>query len=1681
MSSYASLTAINRYRVVAPEEENEHLLSNLSGYERNAIRDEKKCRIHMIVSDEFSTRKVLYHDDFEQFVGRLEAPHRFSVCLTYELVHKLVFDFDCLGCKNLAPDSANRRCDTGVSAVKFVLKCLEDTVKEILGVSDLGNVMITMGKTHGIHVICNDINVDRCMYRYICDRISGKIDACIDGQRSAGELRLDEGCSSFVLPLGRNHTQCVRYYGIDRLTLCKNPDASDLCPVPTNIYPFYALKFVREADDAGDGTRSCEYYSALKEDEVERLRDGNLKKLKSYFRENDRSYVSNRESFERYKRDLKNAILPWALIKADKCYAMWLSVEHFPSVNEENKKGNDGDESKSRAGMSPLTRREEESDGPGVSKECFSYFDKEIDTRAGRAGFVDGSVVERFKHVKVMAGPFVRLNNAGQKTAARKYVLLEDMSNVRDVIYKNDIIPDRIWKMLLVEYFDSEIGDNKFVIAIMKYITSNDAIFDNREEFSDDQKLHIVSRIIANCSSYDFITGILNDIYGTYKKILSRLSDASLGSADDLVGEGNCDAYDFTFRGKDTGGETKFDEIKSNNYDVFSFCASLIYYHGARIKIDAVRCFLYYYNYINEDTLNKILSEFVDCNTMISLMFQTACARYTGRNTDKIEITTPAEMFKNEFKQIYYETDVDDDDDEDDEDHTDGRKGAGGSLEERVNDSFGLEDEVTAFNRKRKNARDDYGRKKKRSKRKKKVCSRELIKTLKKYFWRPFTLNGIPYMYNGNEYEIASSTYRMVCDALKCTQSTFQDINNAKKFEQRHGRNFLYNTNFYYESIKAPALLNVVLKIRETACGGINSLLHRSYFNTGASMRSDIDTYDLVVDALNALGEMENDINRSSFRFVLTQPVVPLKIEEDAKIKGFLENTEYGFIALNVKDYNRCLDVLEKGQHPSIDALLNQIICLNDNEKCKEKYLKCFSVINSLIQIVLVRVLNRTTALSEENVDVEQIIRALFGKESASQIGWTAFQNRGRDRRVSQRRPNAGGIGTSDAAVNVAGKPQNRGDPVPLFIDSSKGNRFLSGGDDNDDADAANDLPRMRKDEPLSANGIVDLNTRIKWIFNRNKNKLSTVINGANDAAVKNTVYSIAERFAAIFDEQTEVKTSDEDETRCLDNEDKDFEYYSKDDAVHRGVFDKKRKAQMLFKLNALAADAIVRENFLTLVKAFEDEAKIETLCRYARRNVVKLPFRLKLASFLIAVHFFKRLPNWKLSDVPCYKKMTTMFRRGGENSSGGGNDDDIQIIPENMIAMIRDVRFQVIRWLYIVADKCVPFDFFTGFQNEQRDGLLRKYICKQERKYPRARDMLSRQNHRDEQFNSVLLTLTYLYYMCSFDVDTLILILKLILSIEFPGQWLKLCVILCGHRHAGKSKLLDILTEYSKASASFKEPSDSNKENQPGFALYISNMILIQDEIASLSNNFKKIISESKIDFRNNMGNVFASIYALSKLWYTCNTLPKCPYDSAVIDRVLHIMVESWHEEITNGEVAQFRYFSHEDRKRIYDYSRTDAGSICSQLLLTNEGSLPFVFLQKETKILIASTINESAIKSGLYYISMFFSWFYFVKDIHKPVDIDIKNLPSLPDQWRQQWLARNTYFKWKNSVKITVRDGCDTKVSADLILASLKNHAEDYNASVQMINTFNEEFGRYYNKKDNTYTVSIDMNKLL
>lgn len=1585
------ISLINKYESL-DKEVKEHLLENLLNNGREN-RSNQEDRIHLVISKEYNTKKNFKHSDFEKFVNELQNPHEFSVCLTYELVHKLVFDFDCLGCKNTK--NTNEKCKSQFP--RKIIVCVENTVKRILGLEQINNIIITRGNTHGVHLIFTDINVDRCMYRYLCKEIIAAIN--LEYLSSNSTICLDEGCTSFVLPFGRNHIKIFQYINekeVKSLPL-ENIKATDLSPIPTKILPFYSLKYTTNDED-DDNVQSCELLTYLNDIQMEKLKDSNVRNLKSFFYSHTAHYIHDVKSFAIYKEDFFNAILPWALVRKQKMYCMWLFkeaqqemlVDNYQFVEKKN--------------LNILTQES------NMQKCRFPYFDKNVDASKSNNGFVDdGNVLEIEKTFTVMSGCFIRFNNDGKETTSRKYILLEDLKNVRKVIYFDDVIPKAIWNMILIEYFDTEIEDNKFVMAVIGYITATDD-FDSKY-YTRDEKIVIMQQIIKNCLTYDLFTGVLNDIYGTYKKIITKISNTSLEDETAAMSVQDInDISNLNFYGNEVDN-SKYNELKMKNYDIFSFCASLIYHHRDFMPSIAVQYYLYYYNYVNEDTLNKIISEFVDSNIMISLTFQMACARFTKE--EKITLTTPAEMFKTTFKHLCYEIEQEDEETE----NTD---------TQRVNNLSFDDGHVTYGKRKSFSAINNPSSSKRL---KKKIVSRDLIKNLKKYFWRPFTLNGIPYMYNGNEYEIASSTYKMLCDTLKCTHSVFQDIFNAKKFEQRHGRNFLYKTNFYYSSIKVPAVLNVVLKIRETTCGGINSLLQRSYLNTERPQRSDIDVYDVVVDGLNALNDIEIDLNKSSLRFILTQPVVPLKIEEDQNVKDFFAEKEYGFIALNVKDYNMCMNILEKNKNQDyIEKILNQIILIDEN--CT-KSMKYFSNINSLIQILIICVINETN-ISEDCLDVQEIIHALFGKTGGAQIGWNIFEN----------------FDSKTKSISVTETDPSSSNNVINIITQS-----------NYDDDVNKDIKK-----------VVDLKTRIKWIFSRNMNNKTSSEESTNldNPTIKNVVYSLSEQFSKTIN-QKNVNENKEEINYCKEEE---FKYNSqRDNVTNIGLTDKTQKTQMRYKMNVLTLYSTIKKKFLQLVKYFNNDNGIDIICKYAEDNVKNgLPFRLKLASFLITIHFYKRLPKWSLDDVPCYRKFSTI------------NACDNPIIPNNMLHMIKDVRFEVIKWLYYIAEKHIPYDFFTGFQNEYRDNILKKYIMSRPEKYPRSNDLLNKSDIT--KFESVLLTLTYLYYMSTFDVETLILLLKLILSIEFPGQWLKLCIVLCGHRHAGKSKLLDILTEFSKSSATFKEPSESNKENQPGFCLYISNMILTQDEISVFSNTFKKIISESKIDFRNNMGNVFASIYALSKLWYTCNKLPECPYDSAVVDRILHFMVDFWHEEITNEEVAQFRYFTSPERRRIYEFSSKMSGDqICSKQILKNEGSLPFVFFQKETKIFITSMINENAIKAGLYYISTFFSWFCFVNDIHKPVDIDIRNLPPLANKWRQQWLTQtNLYHKWKADVKINSEDGCDTKIPVDLLRSSFRKYAgNDYNTFNQLLNAFKEDFGRYFNKKDNTYSLSVDMNKLI
>jgi hypothetical protein len=463
--------------------------------------------------------------------------------------------------------------------------------------------------------------------------------------------------------------------------------------------------------------------------------------------------------------------------------------------------------------------------------------------------------------------------------------------------------------------------------------------------------------------------------------------------------------------------------------------------------------------------------------------------------------------------------------------------------------------------------------------------------------------------------------------------------------------------------------------------------------------------------------------------------------------------------------------------------------------------------------------------------------------------------------------------------------------------------------------------------------------------------------------------------------------------------------------------------------------------------------------------NAQFIPNEVLLNSFIVTIHLIKRL-NWY-----GYKKQSPWPEE---------NEAFPNIITSNLIA---NRNWLIEQLLNLVAYKW-PFDFYIDDYSKRTQVFIDYFKNVKMPQYPylecTKKIFL---NDRSKAFTScfrpIMEALSYLIYMSGFNNNLLYYYLKIIHSIDWPGQWPKKMFLLFGEANAGKSKFAEILQLYGSKADTLNDIDSQVKNNKPETVIYYNNFLAIIEEISRLPTDFKRIISEAAISYRKNLGNNFMRGFALCKIFSTCNRIPPIDSDEeALFKRILVCPINHKHQDSADGMELKIRFMN--SSEQILWINKIDG----KKKNLIIDKALPFIGLNKFESIFPKSITHNRDIVLGLQLISFYFTYFYAFRSFTDPVNLS--NVPLVCEDAHADWLAKfSAYHKWKNEYKVTANDNVYTNSdnsTKGISVTEIDKSFTDFCARNGKIaekdklwTWFEREFGRYKTTEGN-YDITIN-----
>lgn len=915
------------------------VLSTFSHESKNAI---KPGKMYYLVSKIANQQRYIYFDSvptvFTRYVDDydlLYANHDWSCLLETETIHKFCMDVDC-GCPFCKNVPGHTKITPG--DIENVIAKIIDFINSRFGVDIMvlrSSYIVTVGSSHGFHIIFNEFFVDHFSYVQILNCIVENVKThCI----------IDVPYC-FPIGYGRGHNKIKKF--IDCQPTLEHVSFNELCPYVDVVagLKFYHFDFnVSEVCPENCVKLSDIPVKRKVNDTV--YRNPRVVQVEISHVNVDMSKLVLCSSPDKYYTECYSKfILPFSLavhvtfssqiqqfyniqspgVFQQTCDNITITDYVDTACNQLNvlpaivyeKYITDGTEITNRTGpifteMLPEKCRKSPAEFEELDEENDDIADADNDYKPDPTQNYDMDPTNNF----------INIYNLNKYTDPR--------------VYNGHIINRQYWTNILENYYEQHMK-NKYSMALFGYATG---IFDI------DHKGITGPENIFSIRDYEHMTGLRGDeimimliiycmIYG--RQVIGIISDLCATSEDYANKTKNKitdDSADLEF--KDNIDVSPVDQIDSKNKSTWNqICASIIKYswefmemYEARTgikfprKVLIIIKFLYIYNHNTDIAMKNMMSEFNCKHAMISNLVDSSVSKYMKSENLKFDHHRVYELL-----QIL----------------------TGANAEESLN----------------------------------------LIDFIVVYFWKPFEITGNVHIYNMKGYvsiipEQFAAYVSENCEAKKNIKTKLLmrlvDIS-VPPFVQNHARQFIYNTNFENEQ-HGTYFRNTILGDFENTNGCVQTFLIRKYPNTYYLMgRFKPEIYNIIVDCWNGIQEIDYEIKMSGVKLLFIRPIVPPIFEN---IPHFREMFQHNTCALSVKDYRHVLS--------SCDINADRLsIMYSHYTDINPKRLTCpihrIFYYTYMWFVELIVVLINSGLYENSNLNIDMIIPVLFGETSFEQLG----------------------------------------------------------------------------------------------------------------------------------------------------------------------------------------------------------------------------------------------------------------------------------------------------------------------------------------------------------------------------------------------------------------------------------------------------------------------------------------------------------------------------------------------------------------------------------------------------------------------------------------------------------------------------------------------------------------------
>jgi hypothetical protein len=156
------------------------------------------------------------------------------------------------------------------------------------------------------------------------------------------------------------------------------------------------------------------------------------------------------------------------------------------------------------------------------------------------------------------------------------------------------------------------------------------------------------------------------------------------------------------------------------------------------------------------------------------------------------------------------------------------------------------------------------------------------------------------------------------------------------------------------------------------------------------------------------------------------------------------------------------------------------------------------------------------------------------------------------------------------------------------------------------------------------------------------------------------------------------------------------------------------------------------------------------------------------------------------------------------------------------------------------------------------------------------------------------------LYTFSDCNIAYMLFMLRLLVSIKYPGPWNKSIQLIQGSSNSGKSELIEVVRSFYNSSSGVLNPTvwrtAANDDIGTNLFPLMENLICQSDEVESMSNTLlKTVISKTSKQCRSFKSQVSQQLHNLAKVFLSVNKMPKLDSDDGTLTR-LRLMLPTFH-----------------------------------------------------------------------------------------------------------------------------------------------------------------------------------------